>query len=125
MYFYLCRPITIVVVVLVLLLALRPAVRCTTSSARALQQFAARLAAAVQQIGVHNVIVVGLQGRPKVVLAMAGQYTGHCGRTVDAARTVRTVRAAPRVAPQVPIGVALFLQQEIFRIKQKMFYYSC
>lgn len=69
--------------------------------------FAPRLPAAVEQVGVHDEVVVCLQGRPEIVLAEAGVG----GAALQAARAV-AVPAAPRPSPQFALCVTFLLQNK-------------
>lgn len=68
--------------------------------------FTACLPATVQQVRVHNKVVVRLQCRPEIVLSEAGVG----GAALQAARAV-AMATAPRPSPQFPLRVTFFLQK--------------
>uniref|UniRef100_A0A8D8ISZ0 (northern house mosquito) hypothetical protein n=1 Tax=Culex pipiens TaxID=7175 RepID=A0A8D8ISZ0_CULPI len=69
-----------------------------------LTNLTARLPTTIQQVRVHDKVVVRLQRRPKVVLPNSGRRAA-----LQAARAV-TVATSPRSPPQLSLRVALFLK---------------
>lgn len=67
-------------------------------------QFTASLSAAIQQVRVHDIVVVRLQGRPEIVFA------GEMGRIALKAARALTLIAAPGIAPDITFRIAFLLQ---------------